>query len=103
MYPHIHIYIYPCIPVYRYPHIQVYRYTVPNLVDESSELVFMWLYNEYHLQEPGKENVATPSQDNGHPELKGPAEKKKKSRVCIVPSMLWIICIPLPLARCHEK
>ncbi|KIK05665.1 hypothetical protein K443DRAFT_3674 [Laccaria amethystina LaAM-08-1] len=33
--------------------------------------------------EPGKENIATavaPAQDNGRPELKGPAEKKKKSR-----------------------
>jgi hypothetical protein len=76
---------------------------MPNLVYELSELVFMRLYNEYHLQELGKENIATPAQDNGHPELKGPAERKKKSRVCIVPSMLWIIFTPLPFARCHEQ
>jgi len=57
----------------------------PNLVHESSELVFGQLYNEYHSQEPGKENIPTPAapaQDDGHPEPKGPAEKKKKSRVC---------------------
>ncbi|KIJ97939.1 hypothetical protein K443DRAFT_9520 [Laccaria amethystina LaAM-08-1] len=33
--------------------------------------------------EPGKENIAAaaaPAQDDGHPALKGPAEKKKKSR-----------------------
>jgi hypothetical protein len=76
---------------------------MPNLVHESSELVFMRLYNEYYLQELGKENITTPAQDNGHPKLKGPAERKKKSRVCIVPSILWIICIPLPFARCHEQ
>jgi hypothetical protein len=78
----------------------------PNLVRELSEFVFMQWYDEYHLQEPGKENIATavaPAQDNGRPELKGPAEKKKKSRVCIVLSMFWIICIPLPFARHHEK
>ncbi|KIJ95576.1 hypothetical protein K443DRAFT_108549, partial [Laccaria amethystina LaAM-08-1] len=55
---------------------------MPNLLHELSNL----------------ENIATPAQDNGHPELKGPAEKKKKSRACIVPSMLWIICIPLPFS-----
>ena len=71
----------------------------PNLVCELSELVFRQLYNEYHLQEPGKENISAPAaaaapsqlEDDGHPKPKGPAEKKKKSRVCIVPSMLWMI------------
>lgn len=53
----------------------------------NREFVFMRLHDEYHLQEPGKENIAAPAQDDGRPELKGPAEKKKKSRVCIVPSM----------------
>jgi hypothetical protein len=77
----------------------------PNLVCELSEFVFMQWYDVYHFQEPRKENIAAsaaPAQNNGHLELKGPAEKKK-SRVCIVPSMLWIICIPLPFARCHKK
>jgi hypothetical protein len=68
----------------------------PNLVCESSELVFRQLYNEYHSQEPRKENIpasVAPAQDDGYPEPKGPAEKKKKSRVCIVPSTLhFIIC-----------
>jgi hypothetical protein len=44
----------------------------------------MQWYDEYHLKEPGKENIAAaaaPAQDNGRPALKGPAEKKKKSRV----------------------
>jgi hypothetical protein len=75
---------------------------VPNSVCELSELVFRQLYNEYydHLQEPGKENIPTPAapapaQDDGCPEPKGPAEKKKKSRVCIVPSILWMIYITL--------
>ena len=57
----------------------------------NHELVFMQLYDEFHLQEPGKENIAAPAaptQDNGCPELKGPAEKKKKSRVHISPSIL---------------
>jgi hypothetical protein len=56
----------------------------PNLVCELSEFVFMQWYDEYHLKEPGKENIAAaaaPAQDDGHPALKGPAEKKKKSRV----------------------
>ena len=53
----------------------------------NCEFVFMWLHDEYYLQEPGKENIAAPAQDDGHPELKGPAEKKKKSRVHIIPSM----------------
>jgi hypothetical protein len=78
----------------------------PNFVRESSEFVFRQMYNEYHLQEPGKENIsapAAPAQDDGHPEPKGPAEKKKKSRVCVVPSMLWMICITLPFARRHVK
>ena len=42
----------------------------PNLVRESSELVFRQSYNEYPLQEPGKENIPTPAapiQDDGHP------------------------------------
>jgi hypothetical protein len=56
----------------------------PNLVLELSEFVFMQCYDEYHLQESGKENIAAaaaPAQDDGCPELKGPAKKKKKSRV----------------------
>ena len=50
----------------------------------NCELVFMWLYNEYHLQESGKENIAAPAasaQSDGCPKLKGPAKKTKKSRV----------------------
>ena len=49
----------------------------------NCELVFMQLYNEYHLQEPRKESIGTPAaptKDDGHPKLKGPAKKKKKSR-----------------------
>lgn len=56
----------------------------------NREFVFMWLHDEYRFQEPGKENIAAPAapaQDDGRPELKGPAEKKKKSRVRIIPSM----------------
>ena len=57
----------------------------------NCELVFMWLYDEYHLQEPGKENIAAPAaptQNDGCPKLKGPAEKKKKSRIHIGSSIL---------------
>ena len=56
----------------------------------NREFVFMWLHDEYRFQEPGKENIAAPAapvQDDGRPKLKGPAEKKRKSGVCIIPSM----------------
>ena len=62
--------------------------------------------NEYHSQDPRKKNIpapAAPAQDNGRPKPKGPAEKKKKSRVCIIPLMLWMICITLPFTRRHAK
>lgn len=80
----------------------------PNLVRELPELLFRQLYNEYHFQETGKENIPAPAapvpaQDDGHPEPKGPAEKKKKSRVCIIPSILWMIYITLSFARHHVK
>ena len=78
----------------------------PNLVRESSELVFRQSYNEHPLQEPGKENIPTPAapiQDDGRPEPKGPAEKKKKSRVCIVLLMPWMLRVALPFCRHHVK